>query len=877
MLFIQWVLSDSGITLKQQIHSQLSLDTRLLVQSFNQHIDELITELNAIDISTKNPSLIQRQVENILKRRKSIYHLNYLSPDAQTLYSSTKTKLEWQSNLLNRSWYRELIKKWKPVISPVYKSHISPFPSIIALAIPKTIDQKIHGFWLVYLDIKLIDTIFPTLESEKYGKFTVWFDGNGTIIKSNSTAEKNINKISIQKNKWWFTINEIKENKDDLSDELVATQENNTEKYLYATHRSSYGNFLVLVVQNESKATSLFRSLKKNIILLAIIIQIIILLITAAILYQWEKQKSQLQLVQHQSSELKNVNHLLENKTSDLIQTNQKLDKLTSELSNQKEDLLKLNNNLERLQKYLNFLTVPVFAVDEYLEVEFANRAAERTLEYSMEYMLGKAIHRILKFSDSHDFIACMKKAKFELQRCEISSSIEIKNEIRHYLLSCDYLKLSDWSGYVVTFTDLTDLLSLQEEIKDRNKFLTNSSYLIHSFLNISDQANVLNDSIKTICDYADAKTCYYYQLEEQALKLYAQFPKNKSRKFPQIPIHGSIAGSTLTNGRYVIINNKNELPNNLDTVEKQLEFQSAIFSPIIINKEAIGVIILIDPATEIINNYNSTIKQLLESFEIGLTTLIYYDALKHKNVQLENNANYRAQLIRSTTHGLRNPLSTIKGYVRLMQLKFNSYVRKNPDLWKYITKIELATDEMADQLLMYLDLARINRNDLHFQIKETSTINFLDPVINLLQKEAKQRSVQLKISGINKLPKKIKIDSDRFIFALRTICLNALRFSPAHDTVKLDFSNSNDKITISLEDHGPEIKKIHIPLIGSESLPQDLAGERIHYGNNLEMALATKLIQLIEGELIVTSTVKKTLHKIILPIKNTIHSKNVS
>ena len=85
---------------------------------------------------------------------------------------------------------------------------------------------------------------------------------------------------------------------------------------------------------------------------------------------------------------------------------------------------------------------------------------------------------------------------------------------------------------------------------------------------------------------------------------------------------------------------------------------------------------------------------------------------------------------------------------------------------------------------------------------------------------------------------------------------------------VKLNFGKSDHKMTILLEDHGPQIKKTHIPLIGSEFLSQNMSGERIHYGNNLEMALAVKLIRLIDGKLTISSTPQKTLHKIIIPIK---------
>jgi K+-sensing histidine kinase KdpD len=258
----------------------------------------------------------------------------------------------------------------------------------------------------------------------------------------------------------------------------------------------------------------------------------------------------------------------------------------------------------------------------------------------------------------------------------------------------------------------------------------------------------------------------------------------------------------------------------------------------------------------------------MLLNFEMGFNALHTQNELEVKNEQLEESASYRARLLRSITHGLNTPLSTILGYMHLLKIKSKSYIENNTDLNNYFKKLELATKDMEEQVKIYLDMARINRQGLIFNTNKMAVSDFLSPLKSLISTEAKTRLLNLNIEDETDGDKRICTDEARYHFALRTIFKNALRFAPANDKVIMKMAANNGHLEISLEDHGKQIKKNHIPLLGSEFLAPELSSERIHHNNHFAMALAVKLIRLVNGDIHISSNKTRTIHKIQLPME---------
>ncbi len=861
------IYNESGSAIESVLTSQLSSDAANLNRQFDEHLEKIIADLSALTVPDENPRESMGQIRYFIDHMPAVHNISYFSADGNLKFSSTKAKLEWQTNLLNRNWYRELIKDWKPTVSSVHQSPISPFPTVIAVAAPKYIQNQINGFWLIYLDVSKAEQLFPVFDPKNDGKFTVWFDSEGESVKM-SQGDKDIpSRDLISQNRWWFKINQEQSGQTPGLD-ISSVDGSLHQNFLYGTSRSQFGKIQVLVAQEDQVAAALLFSLRKRTLFLAIILQLILLIVTIYFMMQWRRRKEELESYRLQSQELQNLNLLLETRTSDLTETNEKLDQLTGELSSQKNELLRSHNQLERMMKFLNFLAVPVIAVNEDLTIDFANKSAERQFGYSSENIKKKPLTDTLKPTNLHEFLGFLESIKSDYQTSEFQVSIQEETGLKHFLADCTYLNLSDWNGYLMTLTELTQILELQNNIKTQNLFLNKSAQIVQAFLNVNKRSEVIEDTLAILKEFSGAKETYFYELNGNALNLKTKLPGGRNQIDQKLLVQNSITGSALLNGQTSIIKTKSSIPENSNVTEKEWAFESAIFKPLVINGRGIGVLVFINPKPEITENYESTLARLLSHFEIGFSNLFLFDSLKQKNMELDQSTTYRLHLLRTITHGLRTPLSTIKGYSRLMSLKFNSLLKKDPGLINYMDKLDRGVDDMERHIFIYLDLARMNRNDLKFEMGEVSGEEFYSPVVKFLNDEAQGRSTKLIVSGTENIPEKMFVDIRRFYLAVQTICLNAVRFAPAGDEILMNFAVRNKSLLITFEDHGPKILPEHIALVGSEFLPSSLTEARIHFGNNLFMAWAVKLIRLAGGLLEIESDSVRTVHKITLPIK---------
>jgi len=127
---------------------QLSTDAKKLISQFEENIHRLISDARLLFVSPENPENSHLLIKNFLDRNSYLSSIRFFTADGALKYSSGKNKMEWKTNFLNRPWYRELIKTWQPVISGVYQSPISPFPEILALAVPVAEGKKLPVFGL---------------------------------------------------------------------------------------------------------------------------------------------------------------------------------------------------------------------------------------------------------------------------------------------------------------------------------------------------------------------------------------------------------------------------------------------------------------------------------------------------------------------------------------------------------------------------------------------------------------------------------------------------------------------------------------------------------------------------------------------------------
>lgn len=171
-----------------------------------------------------------------------------------------------------------------------------------------------------------------------------------------------------------------------------------------------------------------------------------------------------------------------------------------------------------------------------------------------------------------------------------------------------------------------------------------------------------------------------------------------------------------------------------------------------------------------------------------------------------KSNQNY-ARLIKMVAHDLRNPIGGINGLCALLQDPDTS-----PDEAREY--VDLIRESSTSCLHMISDLLQTDfefkESELHK--KPVDLAVFLDHAVTLLTFRAGEKSQRLLLDEF--APVTIHADPDKLLRVLNNVIVNAIKFSPEGETIRVRVAEAEKGVTISVQDHGlgiPESAMAHL------------------------------------------------------------------
>ncbi len=227
---------------------------------------------------------------------------------------------------------------------------------------------------------------------------------------------------------------------------------------------------------------------------------------------------------------------------------------------------------------------------------------------------------------------------------------------------------------------------------------------------------------------------------------------------------------------------------------------------------------------------------------------------LEIKNRRIEKLAAI-GNLAAGIAHEVRNPLSSIKGYVTY----FATLFEENSENRKSAILMAGEVDRVNRVISELLEFAR--PSNLNF--KETDLKTLIEHSIKIVTQEAKYAGVIITVD----LPPetlKMSVDSDKFLQVLLNLYINAIQAIKKDGKLKIRLKNLEGGIRINIKDTGSgipvgDIEKIFDPYYTTKKS-----------GTGLGLAIARKIIDDHGGSISVKSKPgQETVFSIILPLKN--------
>ncbi len=285
----------------------------------------------------------------------------------------------------------------------------------------------------------------------------------------------------------------------------------------------------------------------------------------------------------------------------------------------------------------------------------------------------------------------------------------------------------------------------------------------------------------------------------------------------------------------------------------------------LLFGKKMFKTIHVLNEATKEIANGNYNIQIHQDSRAIELHSLI--NNFNKMARDLANNEIMRNDFIENVSHEFKTPLASIQGYANLLS---------NPDLKENeridcILKIQDSSERLSNLTQHILLLSKLENQELGITKESFSLTSQIQDVILDFEWQWASKDIQL---DLDLQEVEVLANRDLLYQVWQNLFLNAIHFSQPTQSIQFIMRESQDYVTITIQDYGCGMSEETISHIFDKFYQAD--SSRTHKGNGLGLALVQRIIDLHQGSIQVISKIDRGSTFIItLPIMYNHHFSN--
>ena len=213
-------------------------------------------------------------------------------------------------------------------------------------------------------------------------------------------------------------------------------------------------------------------------------------------------------------------------------------------------------------------------------------------------------------------------------------------------------------------------------------------------------------------------------------------------------------------------------------------------------------------------------------------------NSLNYMAEKLNRNGEYQRQFISNISHDFRSPLTSIKGYVDAMldgvipadsQEKYLKIIAYEAGRLEKLTEGLLTLNELD----IHKRLLKIETFDINEVIKHTAAA---------FEGDCTRRKIvlELVLSGRELYA---RADMEQIQQVLYNLLNNAVKFSSNDSTIIIETTEKNDKIFVSVKDHGIGIPKQSLHRIWERFYKTDISRGKDQTGTGLGLSIVKEII----------------------------------
>ena len=390
-----------------------------------------------------------------------------------------------------------------------------------------------------------------------------------------------------------------------------------------------------------------------------------------------------------------------------------------------------------------------------------------------------------------------------------------------------------------------------QSDLQERNHYLERKVNVLNRLADVSILLNTtyeldslltyLMDAAAAITD-CEAASVLLWDEQQHNLRFTATTTLQTGLDLigKTVPLQGSLAGTCLTEGRVIQVDDTHDDPRHYSKFdeEKQFETRSLLIAPMRQEDKIIGVLEVVNkktlPWTE---DDHDHLMVLVSQASVAIDRVQMVTALKNANQELSELDKLKSDFIAIASHELRTPLAVILGYASFLKDEAQGKLSQHADK---VIESGLQLRHIIEDL-MNLRYLQENPSDMQIQPVLLSSVvgEAAQDVQNLL--EANGHSLNLNV------PTDLKVQVDPILttMGLTNILNNAIRFTPTggHIGVKAELHDDRE-VWVTISDDGIGVEADQLERIFEKFYQIEDHMTRKHGGLGVGLSITKALVE---------------------------------
>ncbi|MGJ8656955.1 MAG: ATP-binding protein [Akkermansiaceae bacterium] len=236
---------------------------------------------------------------------------------------------------------------------------------------------------------------------------------------------------------------------------------------------------------------------------------------------------------------------------------------------------------------------------------------------------------------------------------------------------------------------------------------------------------------------------------------------------------------------------------------------------------------------------------------------------LEKQNLKMIELDRVKTSFFANISHELRTPLTLIMGPIETLTHKAAKWndEQANEHL-KLMKSNSLRLLRLVNEVL---DLIKLDLSEYPVNKSPTAVNQFCEDIINSVEILAQKKRIKVNFTGSPEL--KAWVDRRSIEKIILNLLMNAVKFTPAGGEINFSLNYNLDGILLEVSDNGEGMKSEDIPMVFERFWQADMSAKRKHGGAGLGLALVKNLVDTMDGEIDLQSTIDKgTTFNIFIP-----------